>query len=79
MIGPLGMEPLDEAFPAHDSIPHRRTRSTGARAFALGEVTRPNLVLAVHLAPYIAPGDLYANKHMVDAAAGDGDPRACGW
>jgi alpha-L-rhamnosidase len=37
------------------------------RTFALGEVTRPNLVLATHLAPYIAPGDLYANRHMMDA------------
>ncbi|MCL5998954.1 MAG: family 78 glycoside hydrolase catalytic domain [Chloroflexi bacterium] len=36
------------------------------RILALGEATRPDVTVAVHLAPYVSPGDLGANRHDMD-------------
>jgi alpha-L-rhamnosidase len=66
VIGQAGMAPWTKLSPR--TIPFLSDEPVlPVRTFALGEASRPNLVLAAHLAPYIAPGDLYANKHMVDA------------
>lgn len=66
VIGPAGMAPWTKLSPR--TIPFLSDEPVSpVRTFALGEATRPTLVLAAHLAPYIAPDDLYANKHRVDA------------
>jgi alpha-L-rhamnosidase len=66
VIGPAGVAPWGELSPR--SIPFLTDEPlTPVRARALGRARRPEVVAAIHAGPYLAPGDLSANRHVVDA------------
>jgi alpha-L-rhamnosidase len=66
VIGPVGVAPWGELSPR--SILFLTDECvTPVRAQALGLARRPEVVAAIHAGPYLAPGDLSANRHVVDA------------
>jgi alpha-L-rhamnosidase len=65
VIGPAGTAPWGELSPR--SIPFLTDEPvTPLRARALGRMQRPEVVAAVHAGPYLMPGDLTANRHVLD-------------
>jgi len=66
VIGPDGTAPWSVLSPR--SIPFLTDDlSNVVRGRTLGRFRRPEAVAALHAGPYIAPGDLSANKHQADA------------
>ncbi len=66
VVGPLGTAPWGALSPR--SIPFLTDEPlTPVRAHALGRMRRPEVVAAIHAGPYLAPGDLSANRQIVDA------------
>jgi alpha-L-rhamnosidase len=66
VIGPVGVAPWGQLAPR--SIPFLTDeRVTPVRLRALGQARRPEVVAAIHAGPYLAPGDLSANRQMIDA------------
>jgi alpha-L-rhamnosidase len=66
VVGPLGTAPWGTLSPR--SIPFLTDEPLNpVRARALGRMRRPEVVAAIHAGPYLAPGDLSANRQVVDA------------
>lgn len=66
VVGPVGVAPWGQLSPR--TIPFLTDEPvTPIRARALGQVRRPQVVAALHAGPYLAPGDLSANRQTVDA------------
>ncbi len=67
-IGPAGVAPWTRLSPR--TVPFLTDEPVQpVHLSTLGKARRPDLQAIVHLTPYIAPGDLSANKHLVDALA----------
>jgi alpha-L-rhamnosidase len=65
VAGPLGMAPWGTLAPR--SIPFLTDEPLSpVRAQSVGLMRRPEVVAAVHAGPYLAPGDLSANRQTVD-------------
>ena len=68
-IGPDGVSPWTR-LSAH-TIPFLSDEPVQpVRITALGKARRPDLQVISHITPYVAPGDLSANKHLLDAILG---------
>ena len=66
VAGPPGMAPWGALSPR--TIPFLTDEPVAPlRVTALGQARRPQVVAAIHAGPYLAPGDLSANRHIVDA------------
>ena len=66
IVGPVGTPPWGTLSPR--TIPFLTDEPLlPIRAHALGRVRRPEVVAALHAGPYLAPGDLSANRQTVDA------------
>lgn len=66
VVGPVGMAPWGVLSPR--SIPFLTDEPIApVRVQTLGRMRRPEVVAALHAGPYLAPGDLSANRQMVDA------------
>jgi hypothetical protein len=67
-IGPVGVAPWTHLTPR--TIPFLSDEPVSpVHISTLGKARRPDLQAIVHLTPYVAPGDLTANKHLLDALA----------
>ena len=65
VIGPVGNAPWGELTPR--TIPFLTDEPvTSIQVTPWGTVRRPDVVAALHAAPYLAPDDLSANTHSVD-------------
>jgi alpha-L-rhamnosidase len=65
-IGPVGCAPWGTLNPR--TIPPLTNEPIRpVRAKSLGLLRRPEVVAAIHLTPYIAPGDVSSNPHHIDA------------
>jgi alpha-L-rhamnosidase len=66
VVGPVGTAPWGALSPR--SIPFLTNEPiVPVRTHSLGGVRRPEVVAAIHAGPYLVPGDLSANRQVVDA------------
>jgi alpha-L-rhamnosidase len=65
VAGPVGMAPWGELSPR--AIPFLTDEPmTPIRGWPLGQARRPEVVAAIHAGPYLVPGDLTSNRHILD-------------
>ncbi len=65
-VGPDGVSPWTKLSPR--TIPFLSDEPiTPVRITSLGKARRPDFQAVCHITPYVAPGDLSANKHELDA------------
>ena len=65
VAGPVGMAPWGELSPR--AIPFLTDEPlTPIRGWPVGLARRPEVVAAIHAGPYLKPGDLTSNRHILD-------------
>ncbi len=65
-VGPVGTKPWTQLSPR--TIPFLSDELISpVRAKAIGKVRRPDVIAAIHMTPYVAPGDVSSNQQKVDA------------